>query len=53
MAIAFLAIPVFIALVWYYRRWARSVHVPGFGQQKQATLASGGPVRTLAGNQND
>jgi hypothetical protein len=36
MAPAFLAIPVFVALVWYYRRWASATDIPGFRPQKQA-----------------
>jgi membrane protease YdiL (CAAX protease family) len=34
-----LAIPVFVALVWYYRRWASATGIPGFGPQKQAMRA--------------
>lgn len=35
-----IAVPVFIGLVWYYRRWAKAAHVPGFGRQIQARASS-------------
>lgn len=31
-----LAVPVFAALVRYYRRWAKAARIPGFGRQMQA-----------------